>query len=184
MSLRLLPNTLTLLRAIAVGPIVMLLLAGQHATALWIAIAAGLSDLLDGYLARRFGWQTEWGGVLDPLADKLLIVCTTVTLAWLGQLPWWLVGLVILRDVVIVGGGLYYHWRVAPFLAEPTTLSKMNSFLLVMLVLVVMLRLAWPAAAGPWEDLLIAAVTLTLISSGMQYVVTYWRRTREARRGH
>ena len=97
---------------LSVGPIIYWLLTGSYTAAFILAVFAGISDLLDGYLARKFGWITHFGGVLDPLTDKLLLVSTTLTLAWLGYLPWWLVFLVVLRDLIIVLGGLYYHYQI------------------------------------------------------------------------
>jgi cardiolipin synthase len=182
MSLRLLPNTLTLFRMVAVAPIVYWLLAGWYRAAFLLAVLAGISDLLDGFLARRFGWITPFGRVLDPLTDKFFLVSTTVTLAWLGQLPWWLVALIVLRDLVIVCGGYYYHYRIARIVsAEPTTLSKWNTFAQVLLIVTVLLGLAFPAWQGPWTDGLVAVVALTTLASGFQYVVIWSGRARRQR---
>jgi cardiolipin synthase len=122
--------------------IVWLLLQGQYQWALGLAIFAGLSDLLDGWLARRFSWQSRWGGIFDPLADKLLMMASYLTLGWLGELPWWLIGLVILRDLVIVVGGYVYYTRFERFDAEPTQLSRFNTFCQVFLMWFVLVRLA------------------------------------------
>lgn len=182
MSLRLLPNALTGFRMLSVGPIVYLLLTGRYRGALVLALFAGLSDLLDGYLARRFGWMTHFGGVLDPLTDKVLLVSTTLTLAWLGHLPWWLVGLIVLRDVVIVSGGIYYHLRVARIIAaEPTVLSKWNTLAQITLVVAVVMSLAFPSLGGPWVDPLIAVVVATTLASGIQYVAIWSSRARRER---
>lgn len=174
MSLRLLPNVLTLFRMVAVAPIVYWLLTGRYVAAFLLAVFAGLSDLLDGYLARRFGWMTHFGGVLDPLTDKLLLVSTTLTLAWLGELPWWLVGLIVLRDLVIVSGGAYYHYRIARIVtAEPTQLSKWNTFVQILLIVTVMFGLAFPAGQGPWVSVLVLLAAATTAASGVQYVVIW-----------
>jgi cardiolipin synthase len=179
MRLSLLPNVLTLLRMLAVGPLVYCLLTGRYQIAFVLAVFAGISDLLDGYLARRYGWMTHFGGVLDPLTDKFLLVSTTLTLAWLEQLPWWLVLIVVLRDLVIVGGGLYYHYLVARITAaRPTLLSKWNTFGQILLIVCVMLKLAFPYFSGPWIHWLIYAVAATTIASGIQYVVTWSLRAR------
>jgi cardiolipin synthase len=142
MSFSLIPNAVTISRMLAVPPLVWLLIAGQYQWALAVAIFAGLSDLLDGWLARRYGWQSEFGGVADPLADKLLMVASYLTLAALGYLPWWLVLLVILRDVALVIGGLIYHFRFSRFEALPTQLSRFNTFCQVFLMWFVLIRLA------------------------------------------
>jgi cardiolipin synthase (CMP-forming) len=183
MSLRLLPNALTLFRMLAVGPIVYWLLSGKYVAALVLAVFAGISDLLDGYLARRFGWMTHFGGVLDPLTDKLLLVSTTLTLAWLGQLPWWLVFLVVLRDVVIICGGLYYHYCVARIVnSYPTTLSKWNTLLQIVLIVAVTLSLVFPQTIGPWNQWLIYTVALTTVASGVQYVIIWSLKARRQQR--
>lgn len=185
MSLRLLPNALTLFRMFAVGPIVYWLLTGQYVAALVLAVFAGISDLLDGYLARRYGWMTHFGGVLDPLTDKLLLVSTTLTLAWLGYLPWWLVFLVVLRDVVIIIGGLYYHYLVERITnSSPTTLSKWNTFLQILLIVAVVLSLAFPPSAGPWIPVLIYVVAVTTVASGIQYVAIWSLRAKRYRNDH
>jgi len=184
MTLSLLPNALTLFRMLSVGPLVYLLLEGDYFAAFVLAVLAGISDLLDGYLARRYGWITHFGGVLDPLTDKLLLVWTTMTLAWLGHLPWWLAFLVVLRDLVIVCGGLYYHYRVAKITpSKPTTLSKWNTFAQILLVVTVMLSLAFPRFAGPWIPALIYIAGATTLASGVQYVHIWSRRASRIRRG-
>lgn len=179
MSLRLLPNVLTIFRMIVVGPIVFLLLTDKFAMAFYIAMAAAVSDLLDGYLARTFGWMTHWGGVLDPLADKLLLVSTTLTLGWLGHLPWWLVGLIVVRDVMIVVGGYYYHFRVARLVtATPTVFSKWNTLCQILLVVSVMLGLAFPRVEGPWIIVLVYLTAVTTVATGVHYVAIWSRKAR------
>lgn len=142
MNLSFIPNLLTIARMIVVPPIVWLLLVGQFQWALALAVFAGVSDLLDGWLARRFAWQSRWGGIYDPLADKLLMMSGYLTLGWLGELPWWLIGLVIFRDLVIVVGGYIYYTRFEPFNAEPTQMSRFNTFCQIFLMWFVLVRLA------------------------------------------
>ena len=137
-----LPNFLTISRILAVPPLVILLLAGSYGWALVLAVIAGLSDLFDGWLARRYDWQTRFGSLADPAADKLLMVASYLTLAWLGYLPWWLFALVIGRDLVIVIGGWIYHLWFETLNAEPTQLSRFNTFCQVFLMWFVLIRLA------------------------------------------
>jgi cardiolipin synthase (CMP-forming) len=136
------PNFLTIARVLAVPPLVMLLVYGQYVWALAVAIFAGLSDLLDGWLARRFGWQSRFGSLADPAADKIMMVACYVTLGVLGQLSVWLIALVILRDLVIVIGGWIYHVRFERLEAQPTQLSRFNTFCQVFLMWFVLVRLA------------------------------------------
>lgn len=187
MSLHLLPNTLTLFRMLSVGPIVFCLLTGRYRSAFLLAFCAGISDLLDGFLARRFGWMTHFGGVLDPLADKLMLVCTSMTLAWLGYLPVWLVALMVFRDLLIVCGGLYFHHRVARITtAIPSMLSKWNTLFQITLVVSVMLALAFPGLAGQWTsawtDALVLVVAITTLLSGLQYVLVWSAKARNIRK--
>ncbi|WP_376696999.1 CDP-alcohol phosphatidyltransferase family protein [Wenzhouxiangella sp. EGI_FJ10305] len=142
MNLSFIPNLLTVARMVVVPPMVWLLLVGQFQWALALAVFAGVSDLLDGWLARRFAWQSRWGGIFDPLADKFLMMAGYLTLGWLAELPWWLIALVILRDLVIVVGGYVYYTRFERFSAEPTQLSRFNTFCQVFLMWFVLVRLA------------------------------------------
>ncbi|MCF6262841.1 MAG: CDP-alcohol phosphatidyltransferase family protein [Xanthomonadales bacterium] len=172
-----LPNMLTILRLLAVFPLVYWLLTGAYQPALILAFIAGISDWVDGVLARRFGWTSRFGGVMDPLADKLMLVSLTLALAYIGEFPLWLALLIIFRDVVIVAGGVIYKYRFGPVDVAPFRLSKWNTGLVILLVLVVMLRLngiqlniAGQAIIPLLEDGLILLVTATTILSGIQYV--------------
>ena len=109
MKLNQIPNIISVIRILLVAPVVYCLLNQQFQVAWWLFVIAGISDGVDGYLARRFNWQTELGATLDPIGDKLLMVFSYLALGWLAQLPIWLVILVILRDVVIVSGTLFYR---------------------------------------------------------------------------
>ena len=126
MRLEQIPNAISVARIILVGPTAWLLVNERYGAAFVLFLVAGASDALDGQLAKRFGWQTPLGGLLDPIADKLLLVVSFLCLGWLGELPAWLVGLVILRDLVIVSGATAYHFRVGPFEAEPMPPLKLT----------------------------------------------------------
>lgn len=170
MRLTIIPNALTVSRILAVPPLVWLLVTGRYQWALGLAVAAGITDLLDGWLARRFGWQSHFGGLADPLADKLLLVASYLTLAWLNYLPWWLVGLVLLRDLVIVTGGAIYHFVFENVKAEPTRLSKFNTACQVALMWYVLIRLAGLPFPMAGQYALIALVVLMTVITLVQYV--------------
>ena len=178
------PNTLTILRMLAVGPLVWLLLQRQYAAALLLSFAAGVSDAVDGLLAKRFGWISRLGGLLDPLADKLLLVSCFTVLSLQHHLPLWLLALVIGRDLVIVAGGVAYHWLVRPVDAQPSLVSKLNTCLQILLILWVLLDLtrffALPAIG---RDGLILGVALTTVISGAHYVWEWGRRAWRHYRG-
>jgi len=171
-----LPNFICLIRIALIWPIVAALHAGDMRTALALFVAAGVSDGLDGYLAKRFNWTSELGKILDPLADKLLLLTVFVESTWLGLIPWWLTAAVVARDVLIGLGALVYRLWFGPLRGRPTTLSKINTALQLLYVMLVMLN----AAAGlpPRETLdAAAAVTLaTTVLSGLHYVSTFTRR--------
>ena len=118
------PNLITLMRAILVPVVFWLLLAGHLKAAFVLFVVAGVSDAIDGLLARRFGWQTELGAYLDPLADKLLIVSIFVALGVRGELPSWLVIAVVSRDVLILLA-IIVSWLVhKPIKIDPLSVSK------------------------------------------------------------
>lgn len=172
MNRRQIPNVITILRILLVIPVMVLLARREYGPVLLLFAVAGLSDGLDGYLARRFCWQTRLGSLLDPLADKFMLVGTYLVLGWNGLLAWWLVGLVILRDVVIVGGATAYHYFCQSLTMEPTRLSKINTVLQIALGLLIIV-----AALGSWIPqwtiaAMIVAVAVSTVWSGADYV---WR---------
>jgi cardiolipin synthase len=175
-----LPNAITVFRFLLVPPVVVLLLAGRFAAALIVFAVAGVSDGIDGFLAKRFHWTSQLGAMMDPLADKLLLVCSFVTLGYLGTIPMWLVVLVILRDLVIVGGAVSYHVLIEPLTASPSMISKLNTFAQLLLVVVVMLDRGVQALPAQGIKALFLAVLVTTLWSGLDYVWTWghkaWRK--------
>lgn len=171
-----LPNILTGFRFLLVPPVVMLMLNGKFGSALMLFAVAGFSDALDGFLARHYHWTSRIGALLDPLADKLLLVSSFVTLGWLGLIPYWLVGLVILRDLVIVTGAIIYNMRVEQLEANPTLVSKLNTITQILLVLAIMFTQAVQELPALWIDVLIYSVLVTILWSGFDYVWTWGRR--------
>jgi cardiolipin synthase len=171
-----LPNGITVFRFLLVPPVVLLLLNREYAGAMMVFALAGFSDALDGYLAKRYHWTSRLGALLDPLADKLMLLSGFVTLAWLGLIPPWLVGLVILRDVVIVTGAIVYHMRIEKLEAAPSVVSKLNTLAQILLVLAVMYSQAIQPLPSFWMDVLISSVLLTTLWSGLDYVWTWGRK--------
>lgn len=106
--LKIIPNLITSLRLLLAIPIYIFIYQGNESLALILFVLAGLSDGLDGYLARRFKWESEFGKLLDPLADKCLILSTLLALAFANLLPMWLVGLLLIRDGLAVIGAMLY----------------------------------------------------------------------------
>jgi cardiolipin synthase len=172
------PNLISIARILMVAPLVVLLLHRRFDVALALFLLAGLSDALDGFLAKHYHWQSRLGGILDPLADKLLLVATTLSLGWLGILPLWLVGLVLARDLIIVFGALAYDVLIAEIQPEPTPISKLNTLLQILLVLTAIFGVAvMPVPNGLMQGL-IGAVALTTLASGVLYVMDWSHRAR------
>ena len=173
MNLRQLPNVITGARMLLVVPLVWTLRDGQYDWALVIALAAGGSDAVDGWLAKRFEWRTRLGGLLDPVADKLLLVASFVGL-WLADAsPGWLTALVIGRDAIIVAGAVAYNAVVGPVEADPSLLSKVTTVAQIGLVLALLVGLAWrplPVGVSIVSIWLVAALTF---ASGIDYVVRW-----------
>lgn len=172
-----LPNLITLLRIGLVIPVFVLIRDGSYGDALVIAAVAGISDAMDGFLARRFHWQSRLGSLLDPLADKLLLMASFAALTLTGVLPVWLLLLVFGRDLLIVAGAIGYHVLIGRFDAAPTVLSKLTTAVQITCVLVELLRLsAW--ADLPWSEGLIVVTALFTVASGIHYVVAWSLRAR------
>ena len=176
MKARDIPNLITGFRFLLVPPVVMLLVNERFDMALILFGVAGLSDGLDGYLAKRNNWTSRLGELMDPLADKLLLVSCFVTLGWMGWIPLWLVALVVLRDLVIVGGAIVFHMRVERLEAAPSIISKLNTFAQILLVLAVIFSQGMHVLPVLWLDILIYSVLATTLWSGFDYVWTWGRR--------
>ena len=170
------PNIITAFRFLLVPPVVVLMLQDRFMAALIVFGVAGLSDALDGFLAKRYDWTSRLGGLMDPLADKLLLVSSFITLGWLGWIPVWLVVLIILRDLVIVAGAVFYHLRIEQLEAEPTMVSKLNTATQIFLVLAVMFSLGVQTLPAIWIDILLYSVLVTTLWSGFDYIWIWGRR--------
>lgn len=169
------PNAISILRIFMSVPIVWSLLEQQFGIALILFAVAGISDGLDGYLAKRYGWASRLGGLLDPLADKVLLVSSYLSLTVIDIIPVSLVLLVILRDLVIVTGALVYHYTVKELDAKPSLISKFNTLVQILLVLVVVLdRGLWPLPELLLTGL-IWIVYVTTVVSGVHYVWVWSR---------
>lgn len=180
--LRQIPNILTLLRLVLTVPIAWLLLQEQYALALlWFALA-GASDGLDGFLARRFGWISRFGSIVDPLADKLLLVTSYVCLTLVGELPVWLTAVVLLRDLLLVAGGLLFHQLIGPFKVQPSLLGKSSTVLQIVLVLALLLELSIQPAFSQVREALQWLVLLLTIGSGADYCRVWVSRFNQQRR--
>jgi cardiolipin synthase len=167
------PNLFTVARLAAVPFAVHAILHGQHSRALVIVLAAGLSDTVDGALARRFGMTTSVGAYLDPIVDKLFLSAVYISLAMIAAVPWWLVIEIFARDFLILAACaaaiLFLHVRRFP----PSIWGKASTFLQILCALVVMIGNTLPdTPAARWSSLLIWPVALLTAFSGLHYL---WR---------
>ncbi|WP_455235378.1 CDP-alcohol phosphatidyltransferase family protein [Thiogranum longum] len=181
MQARDIPNIITVGRIVLVAPTTWALLQHDYLLALALFFIAGVSDGVDGFLAKHYDWSSRLGALLDPLADKLLLVACYAALTWNGLLPAWLLLLVVLRDLVIVSGAVVYNFRIARLEAEPTLISKLNTLFQILLVLLVILHEAKGWGEAEWIQWLVYAVSVTIVWSGTDYVLTWSRRAREAK---
>ncbi len=173
------PNLITILRFLLVPPVALCILQGAYGWALALFLIAGVSDGIDGFLARHFDWRSELGAILDPLADKTLMIATYVLLGWQGHLPWWIAALVVVRDLVIIGGALAYQLLTRRLEMEPSVISKFNTVVQVALAVLVLGGLAlYPLDTRiVWG--LAALMALTTLVSGIHYVWVWSHRARE-----
>lgn len=122
-----LPNFISICRLLLVPAVVYLIVTGQFLFAFWLFVIAGISDAVDGFIAKRYQWQTELGAYLDPLADKALLVSIYVSLGVLQEMPIWLVFLVVSRDLFIVIAVLLSWMLSRPVTMSPLMISKANT---------------------------------------------------------
>ena len=171
------PNTLTLIRLAMIAPFLVFLYHHEYVQAFYIFILAGCTDGLDGLLARHFHWQSLFGSFIDPLADKLLIASSFISLALIGMLPWWLVMLVFLRDLTISLGVLAWYWLVQRRLDfKPTFLSKVNTVLQLALLTLCLFELAFSTFIPYLVETLNLLTTITTTSTYVDYVWTWGKR--------
>ena len=177
------PNAICFMRILLIVPIIWCLLTGRFADGLLLILLAGFSDGLDGFLAKRFDWRTRLGGILDPFADKLLLMSVFLALTWLGLTPLWLTAVVFGRDLMIIIGALAYNYLVGEVQPQPTRISKLNTALQLLYVLLVLSQAAADLPLQIAITLVGAGVLVTSIVSGIDYLLTWGIRARIERAG-
>lgn len=183
MNKRDIPNIISVLRIVLVAPITYFLWHQNYLIALLLFLIGGLSDGLDGFLARRYKWETELGVILDPMGDKLMMLSAYLLLGWHHLLPWWLVSLVILRDLIIVVGTLLYRKFIGEAKLKPLFISKLNTALQILLVLSIMLSQVIYLNLLIIDSLLWLVVVTTLMS-GYAYTNKWGRRAWSVLKGN
>ena len=167
------------MRILLVAPFVYALFQGEYRAALILIFVAGLSDGVDGFLARQFDWRSRLGSLLDPAADKLLMVSAFLSLTTLGLVPLGLTLIVVLRDVVIVGGALTYQGLSGSLAGEPTFISKLNTLFQLLFIFLTIVFAEWQQPDAYWLTWLGATVIFTSITSGLTYVLVWSHKAHE-----
>ena len=175
------PNLLTLARIAAVPVLILFLYEGRYGAALAVFVLAGITDGLDGWIAKRFKCVTRLGSILDPLADKILIVSTYVMLVLAGDLPFWLILLIGFRDLGIIAGVLVLNTLNGHVQMQPSLLSKVNTFLQISLVILVMVERIGLIVLGPAAEILLWFVAVTTVASAIHYVYFWFIHPLESR---
>ncbi len=168
--MRHLPNIICLLRIALVWPLILSLRVGDFHTTLWIFAIAAVSDGLDGYLAKHFGWTSDLGRILDPVADKLLLVSLFLMATWLGLIPQWLAVIAVARDVMIGSGALVYRLLFGPLHGRPMWISKLNTLMQLSYLMGIVLNQVSGFPPHWFMQALLWLTGATLLASGYAYL--------------
>lgn len=175
-----LPNLISVLRLLLVPVIVGLILNGEWPAAFWLFVVAGVSDAVDGLIARRWNLQSQLGAHLDPLADKALLVSIYVSLAWTGGLADWLVLMVVGRDALIVGAVVLSWMMARPLAMRPRMVSKANTVAQIVLAAIVLGQHGLGLDAGSAVSIAVACVAGLTAASMAVYLADWMRHLRPA----
>jgi cardiolipin synthase len=181
------PNVLTAARLVLAPVFLWLYLTGDEDGALIAFAVAAATDALDGLAARMLRQQTVLGAYLDAAADKLLVACALVALSVKGQVPWWLTGVVVGRDVLLAVGSLFLALRHAPVPVRPTRVGKYATalvFLIVVVVLAADYHDTPVARSAPWVVALGIPAVALVVGSAFQYASSFSASVRLGRRAH
>ena len=169
------PNIITLGRILLVPIIVSAIVSSQMEIAFAVFLVAGISDAVDGFLAKRFNMASELGALLDPLADKALLVSIYIALGVWGEIPRWIVILVVSRDIMIVAAVIVSWLFDKPVAMKPLMVSKLNTVAQVAFAALVLAALAFGFEPAPYDIILMALVTVFTLSSVSLYLVEWLR---------
>ncbi len=171
-----LPNIITIGRLLLVPIILWLITIGNYSLAFLAFVLAGVSDAIDGYLAKRWRVQSNLGAYLDPVADKVLLTALFLMLGWLGEIPLWYVIMAVSRDILIVGGVVLTLILNMPIQINPLMISKTNTTFQIALVSLVLAQRAFDLEIDALITVVLsAAAALTLASAGA-YLWGWFRR--------
>jgi cardiolipin synthase (CMP-forming) len=170
-----LPNFISICRLLLVPAIVYVIISGNAQLAFWLFVTAGASDAVDGFIAKRFGSETELGRYLDPFADKMLLVSIYVALGILGEMPVWLVFLVVSRDIFIICAVMLSWMLGRPVEMAPLLVSKANTAGQILLAALILADLSFGLALQPARNALVFVVAGLTVLSAAAYLADWVR---------
>ncbi|HEX2552852.1 MAG TPA: CDP-alcohol phosphatidyltransferase family protein [Microvirga sp.] len=169
------PNLITIGRLLIVPIVIVMILQGRWPAAFVLFVVAGVSDAIDGFIARRFDMRSEFGAYIDPLADKALLVSIYVTLAVVGVLPAWLAVVVVFRDVMIVAGVMLSWVMSRPVAIKPLLLSKLNTAAQIGFAALVLSTRAFGVDLAGFDDALMLVLAALTVASAGAYLAGWMR---------
>lgn len=181
-AMRHLPNLITAVRFLLIPVLVLLLVDQRYVPAFAVFIVSAISDLADGLIARHWNLRTRLGAIADPLADKLTMLAVTVVLASQALIPVWLAAAIVVRDLVIMGGAVAFHFVVGRVEMAPSWLSKFNTVLEFSVLAALLADAAQAIEVTALLPPLFLLVTATIVGSGIHYVWVWGRRAWQHRR--
>ncbi len=174
------PNILTIARMVSAPILFFLIIQEQFLYALILASVLSISDALDGFLSKHFSWSSRFGELADPIADKIMLSGSFVTLGLVGIIPLWLMALLVGRDILIVTGVIGLQWRLGSIPMSPTKLSKLNTFLQLFLLLWILLNELTPLSTLVTAFLTYTVATLIVLTAS-EYIIIGIRHLRMRR---
>jgi len=164
------PNALTTLRLLLAVPICLLILKENYSQVLWIALIAGVSDAVDGWLARKLKSESRYGSIVDPLSDKALLISGYLAFAIVGLLPWWVAVLIVTRDAVIVCGALVYYGIFGSYEVSPSIWGKTSTTVQMVFALMLLMQQVYPLFPALSFNIGLWLLVFMAIVSGCHYV--------------
>jgi len=177
-----LPNVITSIRLLLLVPLSFYLSFEEYRIALVIFFIAGVSDALDGFLAKQFNWVSRFGSILDPIADKALLVLTMALLTFNQKISLTLFVLVALRDIYIVCGAYIYYRQIGPFDMQPSAISKLNTFVQILMVSGILVSLGYQTLPQIALQVFSVSVYITVVASTIHYTFVWGKKYKEALR--
>lgn len=165
------PNLLTVFRFFLVYPIVISILEENFHLTLFFFFLAGISDFLDGFLARKFSWESRFGKVFDPISDKALVIATLISLSLIGEINIYLTVFLLSRDLFIIVGVILSSLLLENYEIKPTFSGKFNSFVLMTFLGFVIIEVTFDFVPTGFLNFLIVALLSTSIYSVIEYLI-------------